>query len=102
MTIRVTLFLNRCVATWNTETLVNNSSKLYQLCKAMDDYKLDVLGITETHMPGKGTMDLANGGLLLYSGSTDGVKRRGVGIALSKKVKDSTLSYHIHLCQREL
>ena len=81
------------MATWNTETLVNNSSKLYQLCKAMDDYKLDVLGITETHMPGKGTLDLANGGLLLYSGSTDGVKRRGVGIALSKKVKDSLISY---------
>jgi len=82
-----------CVATWNTTTLVNNSSKLYQLCKVMDDYKLELLGITETHMPGKGTLDLENGGLLLYSGSTEGVKRKGVGIALSKKVKNSLISY---------
>ena len=72
-----------CIATWNTRSLVSDSSKLFQLATNIDDYRLDVLGLTETHMPGVGTEILNNGSLLLFSGRTDNIKRQGVGIVLS-------------------
>ena len=82
-----------CIGTWNVTSLVSNSSKLYQLSKSIDEYKLDLLGITETHMPGTGTEVLPNGSLLFYSGRADGHKRQGVGFTLSKRIKNSLISY---------
>ena len=41
-----------CIGTWNVTSLVSNSSKLFQLSESIEEYKLDLLGITETHMPG--------------------------------------------------
>ncbi|XP_063692494.1 craniofacial development protein 2-like [Bolinopsis microptera] len=40
--------------TWNVLSLVSSSSQLYQLSQNIDHYSLDILGITETHMPGSG------------------------------------------------
>lgn len=82
-----------CIATWNTLSLVSDSSKLYQLSQSIDEYKLDFLGITETHMPNSGSELLDNGSLFIYSGRTDGYKRDGVGFTLSKRVKNSLISY---------
>ena len=81
------------ISTWNVLSLVSDSSKLYQLSNNMTEYKLDLLGITETHMPGTGTMLLDSGALFIYSGRTDGIRRQGVGLALSKRVKNSLISY---------
>ena len=61
--------------------------------KSIDEYNLDLLGITETHMPGTGTEVLPNGFLLFYSGRADGHKRQGVGLTLSKRIKNSLISY---------
>ncbi|XP_063678489.1 uncharacterized protein LOC134814323 [Bolinopsis microptera] len=44
-------------------------------------------------MPGSGTTLLDNGSLLIHSGRADGIKRQGVGIFLSKKVRNSLISY---------
>jgi hypothetical protein len=82
-----------CIATWNVLSLVSSSSQLFQLSQNITQFKLDVLGITETHMPGSGTDILDNGALFIYSGRTDGIKRQGVGIALSKRVKNTLISY---------
>ena len=82
-----------CIATWNVRTLVNTSSHLLQLSNNIDQYGLDLLCITETHMPGTGTQILDNGSLFIHSGRTDGIKRQGIGIALSKKVKNTLISY---------
>ncbi len=82
-----------CIATWNVLSLVSSSSQLFQLSQNITQYKLDLLGITETHMPGSGTDILDNGALFIYSGRTDGIKRQGVGIALSKRVKNTLISY---------
>ena len=84
---------NLCIGTWNVTSLVSNSSKLYQLSKSIDEYKIDLLEDTETHMPGTGTELLPNGSLLVYSGRTDGHKRQGVGFTLSKRIKNSLISY---------
>ena len=67
--------------------------KYYQLEKVMGLYGLEVLGVTETHMPGSGSMVLDDGCLLVYSGTDDGHKRSGVGLCLSKKVKNSLISF---------
>ena len=82
-----------CISTWNVLSLVSSSSKLYDLSKNVDKYHLDLLGITETHMPGSGTEVLDNGSLLVYSGCSDNTHRQGVGILLSKRVKNMLISY---------
>ena len=82
-----------CISTWNVTSLVSNSSKKFQLGKAFDDYGLEVLGVTETHMAGSGTEILGNGSVLVYSGRNDGIRRGGVGLVLSKKMKNTLISY---------
>ena len=79
--------------TWNVLSLVSSSTQLYQLSQNIDQYSLDLLGVTETHMPGSGTTLLENGSILLHSGRTDGVKRQGVGLTLSKRIKNSLISF---------
>ena len=79
--------------TWNVLSLVSSSSQLYQLSQNIDQYSLDLLGITETHMPGSGTTLLDNGSLLIHSGRADGIKRQGVGLSLSKRIKNSLISF---------
>ena len=44
-------------------------------------------------MPGSGTTLLDNGSLLIHSGRADGFKRQGVGFCLSKKVRNSLISF---------
>ena len=46
--------------TWNVLSLVSSSSQLYQLSQNIDQYSLDILGVTETHMPGSGSTLLDN------------------------------------------
>ncbi|XP_063691252.1 uncharacterized protein LOC134823648 [Bolinopsis microptera] len=82
-----------CISTWNVTSLVSNSSKMYQLGKGVDDYGLELLGVTETHMAGSGTQTLSNGAVLVYSGRSNGVRREGVGVVLSKKMKNTLISY---------
>ena len=79
--------------TWNVLSLTSSSSQLFQLSENISEYKLDLLGITETHMPGTGSELLDNGSLLIYSGRTDGIRRQGVGLTLSKRIKNSLISY---------
>ena len=79
--------------TWNVLSLVSSSSQIYQLSQNIDQYKLDLLGLTETHLPGSGTSILHNGSLLIHSGRADGIKRHGVGLSLSKRIKNSLISY---------
>ncbi|XP_063691186.1 uncharacterized protein LOC134823581 [Bolinopsis microptera] len=74
-------------------TEAGSSTQLYQLSQNIDQYRLDLLGITETHMPGSGTTLLDNGSLLIHSGRVDGIKRQGVGLSLSKRIRNSLISF---------
>ena len=51
----------------------------------MKQYRLSILGVTETHLPGEGemVMNAVAGYSLLYSGRSDRTNVEGVGIALS-------------------
>jgi hypothetical protein len=66
---------------------------MYQLERGVDQYGLELLGVTETHMAGSGTQTLENGAVLIFSGRSDGVRREGVAIVLSKKMKNPLISY---------
>ncbi|XP_078701690.1 uncharacterized protein LOC144927827 [Branchiostoma floridae x Branchiostoma belcheri] len=44
-------------------------------------------------MPSSGIEKVGNGSLLVYSGRPDGTRRQGVGLTLSKRVKNSLISY---------
>ena len=79
--------------TWNVLSLTSSSSHLFQLSQCISEYRLDLLGITKTHIPGTGTEIMDNGSLLIYSGRTDGIRRQGVGLSLSKRIKNSLISY---------
>ena len=79
--------------TWNVLSLTSSSSQLFQLSQCISDYRLDLLGITETHFPGTGSELLDNGSLFIYSGRVDGIRRQGVGLSLSKRIKNSLISY---------
>ena len=79
--------------TWNVLSLTSSSSQLFQLSQCISQYRLDLLGITEIHIPGTGTEIMDNGSLLIYSGRADGIRRQAVGISLSKRIKNSLISY---------
>ncbi|KAL5259045.1 hypothetical protein ACHWQZ_G009498 [Mnemiopsis leidyi] len=79
--------------TWNVLALVSSSTQLHQLSQNIDQYRLDLLGITETHMPGSGTTLLDDGSLLIHSCRLDGIKRQGVGLGLSKRIRNSLISF---------
>ena len=87
-----------CLATWNVRSLVSTSSKLIELSENVDRYRLNLLGLTETHMPDSGEQVLRNGSLLIHSGRTDGIRRQGVGLVLSKKILKTLLFPTLH-CQ---
>jgi hypothetical protein len=82
--------------TWNVLPLVSSSSQIYQLSQNIDRYILDLLGLTETHVPGSGTTLLDNSSLLIHSVRDDGIKRQGVGVFLNA-LRTLLLRSHQHL-----
>ena len=79
--------------TRNVLSLTSSSSQLFQLSQCISEYRLDLLGITEAHILGTGTEIMDNGSLLIYSGRADGIRRQGVGLSLSKRIKNSLITY---------
>ena len=67
--------------TWNARTLFQ-CGKLDQIIHEMDNYSLEILGISEMRWTGKGKMSKGNK-TILYSGY-DNLHTHGVGIILSK------------------
>ena len=74
-------------------TIVSNSSKIQQLVRALDHYRLDILGITKTHMPYSGEYSFPEDHRLFYSGWDDRNGSEGIGIALAKRVRGSLISF---------
>ena len=87
--------------TWNDLSLTCSSSQLFRLSQCISDYRLDLLGITKTHFPGTGSELLDNGLFLIYIGRVDGIRRQGVGLYWSKRIKNS-LNSHMPVSERVL
>lgn len=69
------------IGTWNVRTL-SDPSRIEQLCKEMSNYKLSILGLSETRILNSGSTHLSSGHHLLFSGNSN-TKVRGVGILLT-------------------
>ena len=82
------------IGTWNVRSLESTSSKLLELSTSLTQYKMGIIGLTETHRPGCDEVLLDNGSLFINSGRNDGKRRQGVGLVLSKGLKNSLIMYN--------
>jgi hypothetical protein len=76
---------------WNVRTLAQ-SRRFKQVCREMENYKLDILGMSEVRWDSFGETATQNGFTFLYSGhnADEGpVCRDGVGLLRSKNAKRS-------------
>ena len=79
------------IGTWNVTTLKND----YHTEILTDKYRwfeLDLLGVSETHISGIGSVKLSDIEFV-YSGRKDGVHRQGVGLMMNKKAAKSRLDW---------
>ena len=82
------------IGTWNVLSLTSISAKHDELASVISQYKVDILLLTETHWPGTEVEILSNGAMIINCGRSDGIRRQGVGLILSKAVKNSLISYN--------
>jgi hypothetical protein len=84
------------IGLWNVRTLAQ-SGKLKQVCREIENYKLDILGICEVRWDSFGERATQNGFNFLYSGYNAGegpVRPDGVELLLSKIAKRSLIDWH--------
>ena len=79
------------IGTWNTRTLYQ-TGKLAQLLREFNEYKLDILGISEMRWTGSGKINDSGGTTLLYSGHQDR-HVYGVGFMLNKEATRALISW---------
>ena len=73
--------------TWNVRTMMK-PTKLAQIAREFRNYKLELLGLSETRLKGSGERRLSTGETLFYSGKPQTEDHSsGVGFLLSKKAK---------------
>ena len=70
---------------WNVRTL-SEPSRVVQLAEVFNEKRLDLLGVTETHLPGSSKLGVF-GKTLLLSGRKDDSHCQGVGLMLSLKAE---------------
>ena len=78
------------VGTWNVRTL-HQTGKLSQVVKEFDNYKLDLLALSETRWTGSDKKSLQSGHVFIYSGRGDDIHEQGVGLLVSKRISKSLL-----------
>ena len=71
------------IGTWNVKML-KNDYHIDILTEEFRRFKLDLLGVSEPHIPGVGSMKLGDIEFV-YSGRKDGVHRQGVRLMMNKK-----------------
>ena len=88
--------------TWNVRTL-RGLGKKEQLAREMKRYRLSILAVTETHLPGEGEMILEEGSdyTMIFSGRRDESNAEGVGLALTPHAR-ATMRCHQAVSSRVL
>jgi hypothetical protein len=78
---------------WNVQTMME-ASRLSQVIKEMTEYRLDLLGLSETGWRGSGEFITLTGELLIYSGHIYEEKHEyGVRLILSKVMRISLIEW---------
>ena len=67
--------------------------KAAQVAKEMQEYNIDILGISECRWTGFGKMKLTSGETVIYSGRKDGFHRSGVAIMMSKQAESALIEW---------
>jgi endonuclease/exonuclease/phosphatase family metal-dependent hydrolase len=70
---------------------MNRGGAAAQIAKEMDNYQLDILGISESRWTGAGRMRLTSGQTVIYSGEQD--HEKGVAIIISKQGMKSLMEW---------
>ena len=84
------------LGSWNVRTMYE-AGKTAQVIKEMQRYRLDILGISETHWSQGGQHKTRTGELIIYSGHEDERQHRdGVGMVLSKKAQKTFRGWEAH------
>ncbi|KAL6727028.1 hypothetical protein Aduo_008943 [Ancylostoma duodenale] len=78
------------IGTWNVRPL-NQIEHLAQLLQEFDNYRLDILGLSEVRWMGSGCFNSANKAIL-FSGC-DGRRERGVGFVLNKRAANALVGW---------
>jgi hypothetical protein len=79
------------LGTWNVRTMYE-TSRLAQVLKEMDNYQLDILGVSECRWTGSGKITTATGSTMLYSGHPDS-HTHGVALIISKHKANTLLEW---------
>ncbi|XP_065565846.1 uncharacterized protein LOC136030704 [Artemia franciscana] len=77
------------IGTWNVTTLKNDND-IDILTDEFRRFERHLLGVSETHIPGVGSMKLGDIEFI-YSGRKDGVHRQGVGLVMDKEAAQPNL-----------
>ena len=79
------------IGTWNVTTLKDNYG-IEILTDESRRFKLNLLGVSEAHIPGVGRMKLSDIEFV-YSGRKGGVHRQGVELMMNKEAAKSCLGW---------
>ena len=83
------------IASWNVRTLYE-TGKCQQAVMEMQRYKLDILGVSETHWTQLGQKKLQSGEVILFSGRDQAPHREGVALILGKKANKTLRGWEAH------
>ena len=78
------------IGTWNVRTLYQ-CGKLAQLCKEFDNYRMDIMGISEMRWTGSGKL-INDRKTVLYSGHED-LHIRDMGLMLNKEAAEASIGW---------
>ena len=79
------------IGTWNVRTL-NQSGKLHQLFRIFDEYRMDILGVSEARWTENGRIS-RDGKTFLYTGH-ERRHERGVGLVLSRRATRALVGWN--------
>lgn len=79
------------IGTWNVQTL-SDPSRLEQVCREMNNYNIDILGLSEVRWLNSGSTRTQNGNTFIFSGN-NAKHINGVGIILSPMANKALIHY---------
>lgn len=79
------------IGCWNVRTMYQ-IGKTAQVCREMENYKLDLVGISESRWTGMGKLQTQTGQVIIYSGKEDR-HEYGVALVMSKEAAKSLISW---------
>ncbi|KAL9958257.1 hypothetical protein ACROYT_G035251 [Oculina patagonica] len=81
------------VRCWNVRTMYS-TGKTAQVCREMANYKVEILGISESRWTGSGQVRTQTGENIIFAGRNDNQHQSGVAIMMSKEASRALESWN--------